>query len=550
MSRNKPASTRKAAAADPVLELAYDLDRLPSSQHRAGLAGLLLMCEWRERQLEGSGQPHGICDLVLHGPRTATLRIDRRGLESLFDHVYAADPVERSYPRPFKNKEPDAQREIEELHPKTQKPVKKTVYIYNAAVPRGAFLADWDPTRDSGGVWLKLWRDMIWSIMRGVPATRAPFEARAAGQPDKLAETVFAQLSRCDAAVDLPSTYYLGAQSRTAENVAFYDTAGNQLLLHFWPFVAPIYVPATLDSDGKRGFRGYAVAVPDVADLPRFCQELEYVMRHRTGELAAYVPRDAVVDLLVESALDLLFRLTERVSERAGNLADLVYGIDVFHVDKEGNSIRMLGTARLDLELGMQSEYEIVRKAGYRNHLARRQLLVNVVERRPWYAGFERLLATTSSALTIESTWFCNDIKTAFRIAFRNHEDSMSENPSDPQPAQERSLELLIYRIVGNYLAYKLDSKHELKWDQIKDLPETDPRRRDYGEKRRAIARGAFLAVRSRTNKADFIDYFTGTLFSVSQKLSAGDYEHISRELMKDDSPVRTLTLLALGARA
>ena len=63
-----------------VLELHYGLAELPSSQHRAGLAGLVLMVEWLKQQ----SAIDGICEIErsTHG---AILRINRRGLEALFD---------------------------------------------------------------------------------------------------------------------------------------------------------------------------------------------------------------------------------------------------------------------------------------------------------------------------------------------------------------------------------------------------------------------------------------------------------------------------------
>ena len=41
---------KKTVPGIEVLELDYNLAELPSSQHRAGLAGLVLMVQWLKRQ--------------------------------------------------------------------------------------------------------------------------------------------------------------------------------------------------------------------------------------------------------------------------------------------------------------------------------------------------------------------------------------------------------------------------------------------------------------------------------------------------------------------
>lgn len=524
----KPAKTAKTAPASELV-LEYDLGSLPSSQHRAGLAGLALMCQW----LTGRARKdlRGTCvieKLTRHG---LVLRVDRDGLASLFDQVYGAAAEERAYPRPFKNKEPLRVVTRTETSEKTGKSKEVTDYYYPVIVPGGAYLADWD----DHGRWTKLWRDMLWNILRGVPATRAPFEARASREPTSEADDAFAELGRADTIVDLPSTYFLGAQARTAENVPFRDLARYQFLLHFWPFVAPIYVPAVIDNEGKREFRGYAIAVPDVADLERFCEELPDAMRGRGRELAGYVPAEAVVDVAVESALDLLARLRERLRERGAYQLDLVQGVDVFHVDKEGNNIRLLGTARVDVQPSMVEEYERLRNA-YRDSRFRRQRLLNLVDHRDWYAGFDRLFATTPWEQTMGSPWFRRDA----RSALTEIENAMSQHESHD------TLESLIYRIVGTYLSARLSSKYQLEWKQVE---KDDARKKDYQEKREKLARDAFLAVRSRTD-ADFVAYFSGTLCSEPQRLDEARYAVLARALMEQPEQVRTLTLLALSARS
>src|SRR5437773_9017968 len=93
---------KKKAQAPETLEIDYQLAELPASQHRAGLAGLVLMVEWLGRQ----GKNKGICELKRLNELGTTLSINELGLEALFNEVYGAYKEDREYPKPFKNKAP------------------------------------------------------------------------------------------------------------------------------------------------------------------------------------------------------------------------------------------------------------------------------------------------------------------------------------------------------------------------------------------------------------------------------------------------------------
>lgn len=237
------------------LSLEYNLAELPSSQHRAGLAGLVLMVEWHN----DNPDKKGVCEMTHLSETGATLQIDQEGLQSLFDKVYAASIEYHERDKVIKNsrtKEIIPYKDTIEkdvISDKTGKSEKKTFYIYPQVIPRGAFLVDYDPTSDGdNGIWIKLWRNMIWSILRGVPATRRPYDERSEGEFTEDADKVWQELNRPgDYTVELPSTYFIGAQASNAENVPFKDRARFQFLLHFWSFVAQIYVPITWNFDRK-----------------------------------------------------------------------------------------------------------------------------------------------------------------------------------------------------------------------------------------------------------------------------------------------------------
>jgi CRISPR-associated protein Cmx8 len=546
-----------------VLELDYNLAELPSSQHRAGLAGLVLMVRWLDRLKKSDSTFTGISSFTRVDEYGATLQIDQTGLRELFNQTYGASKEEQGRDAVLKNKKKEIISPLREekktiTDPKTGKSKEKTVYIYPVVVPRGAFLAAYDPSAiDDKGIWIKLWRDMIWGILRGVPATRRPFDERSAGQFTEDADKLWQDLQRpIDYTVDLPSTYFIGAQASNAENVPFKDRARSQFLLHFWPFVAQVYVPARLIYDNKTKqtkteFVGYALAIPDVADLEDFCDELPAVLQNSRGvEMAGYRPRDSVIDLAAEGALDLMNKLNQRLAVVAGkqSVSDLLLGVDVVHLEKQGNNVRLWGTARIDPTQSMIDEYARV-KGMFREALFRRQRLLNTLNEREWFSGFGALLSTKDSEQTIGSRFFRADARAAFKDSVQGDEPMKGEQDivdtdETKQLANQSSVEDLIYQLIGTYITAKLRSKYQLDWRGVQG----STKEKEYGDRKTKIAKDAFLSVRSRTGD-DFVEYFVSTLCSFPQFLSEDGYATIAKALNTDSDQVRTLTLLALSAR-
>jgi len=538
-----------------TITLDYALAELPSSQHRAGLAGLVLMLQWLKRQ---PGKRKGVAEVTGLHAAGATIELDEKGIAELLDCAYAAakGEVESGTLRKDKAKETVEPLRTEERQTtdKAGKVQTKTVYIYPAVVPRGAFLLEWDPTRQGDrGLWIKLWRDTVWTVLRGVPAQRAPYEARADKTPTEDAAKAWKALAKPDASDELASTYFIGAQATSAENVAFRDRNRFLFLLHFWPFVAQIYVPQVVDNDGKSTFEGCALAIPDVANLAVFCEELEEVMLGRPVEVAAYLPRGAVIDIVEEVGLDLLRQLRTHLSKKLAKVrfGDLLLGIDVAHLKKEGNNVRLLASARVEAG-AVLDEYERVRGAFW-NPRFRQVRLRALVRGKPWFSGFDRLLTTTGYDQTFGNSHFRRDAREAFRIeADMNDATDNPENPEKLENAETSDtrgpapIEALIYRMVGGYLTRKLRTKYQLEWAKVKDSPAL---KAEYEKQKERLAKDAFLAIRSRTGP-DFIEYFTGTLCSVPQHVGEEGFLALTRALMTDTDKVRTLTLLALSARA
>lgn len=550
------AKTKNATAVE-VLTLDYQLAELPSSQHRAGLAGLVIVIRWLERQPEfrEKSANSAICRVSRLTATGATIEINQVGLEALFDEIYAANLEEQDYDKP-KTKGKGADKRIvpwlriepRERTTKSGKMAQKDVYIYLDPVPQGSLLADpqYDKTSDGkNGHWVKLWRNVVWSILRSRDNQREPFKAKAEGRELTLtSESWKALINPKISSVKLASTYFIGAENFNAENVPFKDQARFQFLLHFWLFAAQIYIPAVINNEGKRDFVGYALAIPDVSDLEGFCDELPFVLSDRSSEKSGYRPRDAIVDLAIEGALDLLRRLSDRLIAKIGEQATAytVLGVDVIHTEKQGNNVRVLGVTRLDPDPPMVNEYSRIRN-GYWSPLFRKQRLLNLVNHQPWYRGFDKLLCSLPYEQSIENDYFRRDV----REAFQHEEKTMDEPTMNDEKVNDAKINELVFQFVRNYVGRKLESKYQLKWSEVKDKPD---RKKEYEDKKEKIAKDAFLAVRSRTEQMDFINYFASTLCSVPQYLKSEDYVSLTQELYKNHDRIRTLTLLALSANS
>lgn len=530
----KKTTAKNAKTTDDPLALTYQLAELPTSQHRAGLVGMVMLV----RYMNAQGTPTSEAAVTHMNAQGASFAFTDAGMTALFDCAYATTMGEVSTEKPYKNRRkeevPPLRIETEEVTDKKGKSTTRTKYIYPKPIPKGAFLADRDPTGPDG-VWIKLWRDMLWSIPRGVPATRRPFEARGEGETVSDGLDMYTLLKASpDRSVELASTYLLGAQANTADNVTFSDAAFRQLLLHFWPLATELYVPTTLTREGKTEFDGYVFAFPDVADLEAYCDEYFRFLLARGTDRLAYLPRSAVIDLPGEAGLRtmswLATLLETRVQQAAAlTLDDLVLAVDVLHARKDGNNVRILSHARVEPRRVMSGEYQRFAGSLLWSHVFRRQVLVNLLAERPWFTDFGRILATLPTAITFENEAFQHDARVTM-------EKKMTDG--------ESGLPALLFRIATNYLGAKLDSKHDLSWRN--EETRNDPG--EYNKKKEKLAREALLAMRSRTGD-DFVQYVTTTVFSVAQNMSKDNYIRVSDSLLNETETFRTLLMLAFSAQ-
>ena len=97
--RRAAAKKARTSASDGPISLRWNLAELPSSQHKAGLAGLAICVGYLQRKPDRVG----VCEVEALDPGGLTLKVDRAGMQSLFDDIYAASLEEQERDKPFQN---------------------------------------------------------------------------------------------------------------------------------------------------------------------------------------------------------------------------------------------------------------------------------------------------------------------------------------------------------------------------------------------------------------------------------------------------------------
>jgi CRISPR-associated protein Cmx8 len=147
----------------------------------------------------------------------------------------------------------------------------------------------------------------------------------------------------------------------------------------------------------------------------------------------------------------------------------------VIHVAEAGDDVIIKSTSRIEPDMNQTDEYARVRTYMW-NPLFRRQRVLNILSDsgRPWYAGFDSLLTRTPHELGFSADTFSHDAKESFKYEenlMDENDDAMPPTRGDTEdgadesaPPPHATCEVLVYKVVGNYLSRKLKSKHELEW--------------------------------------------------------------------------------------
>ena len=538
--RTKQPSESRSDAPLAVITCGWSLAELPSPQHRAGLAGLVMLVDYTRRFPLPDG---AVLESVHRDDVRFDLRLNQSGLRALFDRVYGAGIEERAYPKPWDNKTP-IRTEVRLKTGKNKKTKETTVYIYGLVSPHGGPLADWSPP-DDNGLWIKLWRNWLFDVVRVQPATKYPYDHRAGIRSQETPETSDAwEMLLKGGTRGLANHWMLGSMDVNAEMVPFEDMGRNFFLLHFWPFSVHLFVPEFIDADGERQQDGFAICIPDVSRLDQFVRRHIQVLQQRRGEAGGFRPRQALIELPDAAALQAEEWFVAEIAKGVDqNDAPATAGFQVVHAAKEGNSVRIRSNRIIAPTRDQRQHAKVINALGA--HLTKRQVLENILAGTPWWSGFDRICATWSKYRTILDKAFCYDVRTLFE-RYHPKDRTMSNSPSSTN--QSHGIESLVLRIVQGWLRGRMQSKHQIDMKTIWELAKEDSRREDAEKKNGKLATEAFLAARSRPGR-EFSRWFTATLCSVNHYLSDTDFVTIAKALEERPEHVRTLTLLALSAR-
>ncbi|MEM9272593.1 MAG: type I-MYXAN CRISPR-associated protein Cmx8 [Cyanobacteria bacterium P01_F01_bin.143] len=542
------------------IKLKYNLAELPSAQHRAGLAGLVLMTRELRQQPWFDERDNPVVEFIEIKEYSATIKLNLEGLKSLFDFAYKAKieirwTTKKDKKRNYQEDEiRTGEKKILVGKKKTEKIKLITEYQYKVVVPHGAFLPIWDKSSDK--LWIKLWRDMLWNIIRGVPATRNSFNNRCDGNVYyQDAEKLWQELKTPDKQVGQSGNYFLGAMASNADNIPTKDIVKYQFLLHFWVFVAQVYCPMVLDKDGKRQFAGYTIAVPDVANLRNFCKVFPKVLQARDTNKFGYLPSASVIDLPEESALDLTrLLLSDRVAQEIGSqqIRRLILGVEAIYAEKVGNSVKIRSVNYLEPVKEQRDRYAQIRQV-YWCPWFRKQRLINLLNSQPesnlpnaplkeipGWIGFDVVLSRIPRKWLLDP-YFSHDARELFNI------EGEIKMKKDVRKEAD-----IVYKVCQSYILGKLASKYNIEWSKKKKkYIDTKTKQiisdQDNGDKyKKKIANEAFLAVRSRTEEQAFISYFADTLQPLIRKEEFADF---ANKLFNQTSEIRALTLLALASQ-
>lgn len=546
------------------LVLEYYLYDLPTVQHKAGLAGLLLLIDTMSQEGE---EP--VPEVLKLDTVYARIRFSEESFRNMFQYLYAAATEERKVKQKRQGSQPIRDDEEMNAEGKLEK-----WFVYRDLKPLGKFFQFHYPAGEEK--WLKLWQDMLWSVIRSSPKSRTPFEEINNGKDLSLAKKTWASLlkksKRPDVSLleDISGSIFIGAQAQNSELVGFQGEVLENLLLHFWQVIVMVYVPrdikitknkVTGGLDAERTEIGYVLALPEPSDLEWFCKEYEdFLRRLPTDKNNHYRPQRVLIDIPAEAGLEFIYRLTSSKLERG--FSGCISSVEIFHLERRGNNVKVHAAESILPDEGTLNAYQRLMDGKELNPLYKVYRIRNLLNKNPWHQGMDALFYHYDWRLFVKyreetpqripffglSVWKEFD---ATRKALDNIKGDGKMDKDKALPPEDQ-LELLIYEVVQRYIWLKTDEKSPVKYEKFKDNKDEKGKviyPKEYCEAREKICRDAFLAVRGRKSQA-FLDYFTGTICSVPQYLPSKDFQLVSQALINDWEKVKTLTLLAISANS
>lgn len=590
---------------DDHVTLTYDLTTLPTAQHKAGLAGLVLSIQEMQQADRKRGEngltEDDIPEIVEFSATNLTIKLTENSCRKLFDDCYRAVMGEVEVEKKWANAEIKRTFKREKKDSSSSNSKTVTVYVHPNLEPRNPMLDRYlfrDRKESKGDLWYKLWRDMLFAIPRAKPTTRNPYKETVDGGSCNEGAKMWKELVRFEKAksknevraIRLSSALLLGAQDSTAENVDFSERVDNILALHFWPLATMIYVPFLLDIDAANPNRskttpiGYSLAIPDIANLELFCSRFTQVLitYRDSAKAQGYRPDNACIEVAAESSIDLLTQQAWLASAKTEKvrLPRVLQAVEYMHLEKQGNNVKTLGSGRVAPDSALLKKYLLVKKR-YRSPLFRSIRIAALMEREPrrWWEPFSKTLNLLPCELLLSghdlpyfAKSFCWDVRTAFREETNpnpetEREFDMAEKVTDETSTktvrEPKTIEQIVLNMVRNYVITKTESKTNITYATVKseiesqkssgagDAPKNSSEKTKFEDARHKIAERLFLEVRSRHGR-EFASYFAEHFGASKQYTiaSSSDFQQVCDSLLKTPEDVRVVTLLALSANS
>ena len=556
---------------DKSVLVPWSLPDLPTAQHKAGLAGLLVYVRNMRDFIRDPNTAFPIIES--ESPLELRVRFTQASLTTLMDSVYAGEKhlvesrTKWSGRTPFGEKTKMVERDGQQREEK--------VLLYEVDRPKAELISYW-LGGDGENPWVVLWRAAVRGVLRAGGGTEKiyAFTTQGKSPTEKSGDLkelwsglVAAAKNRLGAVKTVPTSMFIGAEEKSAERVEFRGEVRHNLILHFWPFVSPVFVPRVLQREKgqwKPKDLGFVMAVPEVGDLSEFASAIDAHWRRlqQSGDNGSgRRPRQSRIDTAVEGGLAFLHSLA---IDRLENMDDgeffgAVPQVELYHLEKRGNNIRMLAAESVRPPAGMLREFDRIKAQLRLNFMFKRLILHNLLDELPWHA---RAVETMFTRFPVElfirsdkSPGFAQNFGQSAREQFKSERHNMSEHIN---------IASKIYDIVGEFVAQRAEKRSGVKRDELPkkdgtiDWSTSNSRTSDYLASREKVATDAFLAIRGR-NSDEFVDYFVGSICAVPQFMGAKGispeegFVAISNALHESESKrteMKNLTMLALCAHA
>ena len=547
----------------------WSLPDLPTAQHKAGLAGLFVYVSKMPKFIQNAPIPV----IESKSPLELSIRLTQASLTTLMDSVYAGEKHLVESRKKWRGRTPVGEKTVTEEEKDQQKQVK--VYLYEHVRPKAELIAYW-MGGDGENSWVVLWRDAVRGVLRAGGGMEKVYEftpkqespTKGSGDLKTLWNGLVAAARNHRGAVKtVPTSMFIGAEERSAERVDFKGEVRHNLLLHFWPFVSPVFVPKALQREKgqwKRKDRGFVMAVPEVGNLTEFASVIDAHWRrvqNTDDGGSGYRPQQSWIDTAVEGAMVFLHTLAIDKLDNMddGDFFDAVPQVELYHLEKRGNSVRMLAAESVRLSAGTLKKFDRICGRPRLNVLFKRLRLRNLLDGLPWHA---RVTDTLFNRFPVElfirsakSPGFAQNFGLSSREQFRNERNEMSD---------QINIASKIYDMVGEFVAQRAEKRSGIKRDELPkkdgqiDWSSPSEKTNRYLEAREKVATDAFLAIRGR-NPDEFVDYFIGSICAVPQFTGAKGvspeqgFITISNALHESESKrteMKNLAMLALCAHA